>query len=109
MSTADADLADRIRVLLAAEESTREVRMFGGVSFMVNESMVVAARPDGDLLVRIAPERSGELTAQPGAEPAEMGSGRSMGPGWISVAREAIADDRRLSSWLEAALDHNAR
>jgi hypothetical protein len=34
--------------------------MFGGLSFMVNEKMVVAAHKLGDLLVRVDPERSRE-------------------------------------------------
>jgi hypothetical protein len=62
---------------------------------------------DGDLLVRVDPERDRELGALPGAGPAEMGVGRAMGPGWISVAAEAVADDEELSFWIGVALEHN--
>ena len=102
-------LADRIRTALATEPSTREVSMFGGLSFMVNDKMVVAAGRDGDLLVRVDPERNRELVALPGAEPAEMGAGRAMGPSWVSVARETIAADGQLSFWIDVALEYNAR
>jgi len=59
----DTGLADRIRDALAVKPSVREVKMFGGLSFLVNESMVVSARSDGRLLVRADPEQAGELVA----------------------------------------------
>jgi TfoX/Sxy family transcriptional regulator of competence genes len=83
--------------------------MFGGLSFMVNNAMVVAAGRDGDLLMRIDPERNHELVALPGAKPAEMGAGRTMGPGWISVAHDAITADEQLSFWIDVAMEYNAR
>jgi TfoX/Sxy family transcriptional regulator of competence genes len=109
VTTDRASLADRIRTVLATEPSIREVPMFGGLSFMVNDKMVVAAGRDGDLLVRIDPERNRELVALPGAGPAEMGAGRAMGPSWISIAHDVIAADEQLSFWIDAALDYNAR
>lgn len=85
----------------------REMPMFGGVSFMINDKMVVAARDGGDLLVRSDPKRSGELLAVTGATPAEMGVGRTMGSGWITVANDALASDEQLSFWIDLALDYN--
>ena len=46
-------LVARLRDLLADESAVREVSMFGGRAFMVNEKMAVHASKDGDLLVRI--------------------------------------------------------
>jgi TfoX/Sxy family transcriptional regulator of competence genes len=100
-------MRDRIRALLEAKSPTREVPMFGGLSFMVNEKMVASVRSDGDLLVRVDPERSAELVTRDGARPAEMGAGRAMGAGWIDVAEEAIATDEQLSFWIEVALEYN--
>lgn len=105
--TQQTDLIERLRALLAEEPSTREVSMFGGRSFMVNDKMVVSALKGGDLLVRIDAERHDALTRQPGATQAEMGAGRSMGPGWIAVSAAAIASEDGLSFWLDAALDYN--
>jgi TfoX/Sxy family transcriptional regulator of competence genes len=102
-------LADRIRTALATEQSAREVSMFGGLSFMVNDKMVVAAGRDGDLLVRIDPERNRELVALPGARPAEMGAGRAMGPSWLRVGPDAITADGQLSFWIDVAMEYNAR
>jgi hypothetical protein len=47
--------AERIRGMLAAQPSTREVSMFGGLSFMVNDKMIVNVRRGGDLLGRVDP------------------------------------------------------
>lgn len=107
--TAERDeLANRVRAALAAEQ-TREVSMFGGLSFMVNGSMVVAVRGDGGLLVRVDPGRSDELLELPGAEQAQMGTGREMGAGWIDVARDSISSDEQLDTWIGLALEYNAR
>lgn len=81
--------------------------MFGGRSFMVNDKMVVSARNGEALLVRVSVDRDAELLQLPGADRAEMGAGRDMGPGWISVDSATIASDDTLSFWLEVALEHN--
>lgn len=83
--------------------------MFGGVSFMINDKMVVAARTGGDLLVRADPKRNRELLAVAGAAPAQMGAGRVMGPSWISVAHDAVVSGGHLSFWIDVALDYNPR
>lgn len=100
-------LADRVRSLLSGKGALREVRMFGGLSFMVDDAMVVAVRAGDDLLVRVDPGRYDELVARPGVRQAEMGSGRSMGPGWLQVSQDAL-DDEQLSWWLDVALEHRS-
>lgn len=101
------DLVDRVRAFLADRSAVRERRMFGGVSFMVDERMVVSARGDGSLLVRLDPARNAEFLAR-GARSAEMGVGRDMGPSWLSVPAVALVADTELSFWLDAALAHHA-
>ncbi len=107
MTPEQTELVERIRALIADEPVQREVSMFGGRSFMVNEKMIVSALRDGDLLVRVDADRHDEILTRPGAMQAEMGSGRDMGPGWIEVAADAISDDERLSSWIGIAMDYN--
>lgn len=104
----DMELADRIRSALATRPSVREVTMFGGVSFMVNDAMVVNVGSAGDLLVRVDPEREEEYLQVKGADPAEMGPGRTMGRGWLAVDADAVATDEDLARWLGAALDFNS-
>lgn len=85
----------------------REVSMFGGRSFMVNEKMAVSALKSGGLLVRVDAARHDDLVGRPGAAQAEMGAGRDMGPGWIEVAAEGIRNDDDLTFWVEVAMDYN--
>lgn len=105
----DSDLVDRLRAALTAQPVVREVRMFGGLAFMVNEKMVVCALGNGDLLVRCDPERADELLARDGAGPAEMGVGRPMGRSWIAVQEAAVATDEALDFWVGETLAYNPR
>ncbi len=104
----DEELAARIRAVLATQPSVREVRMFGGLSFMVNEAMVVNAGSAGDLLVRVDPQRHEEYLQVKGAYQAEMGAGRTMGKGWLAVDADAVAGEDELAFWLAAALEFNS-
>jgi TfoX/Sxy family transcriptional regulator of competence genes len=81
--------------------------MFGGVSIMLDEQLLVAIRRNDNLLVRVDPARAAELLRKPGAEPATMGADRPMGPGWISVSGAAVSSVEPLTSWLQVALDHH--
>ena len=101
------ELIDRIRSGLPGGE-LREVRMFGVIALMVDYNMAVAVHKDGSLLVRVDPAEDAQLLERPGASRAEMGTGRSMGPGWIRVDAEAVEGDEGLSTWLEAAARHHA-
>ncbi len=101
----DDELLDRVRDALAGP-SVRELRMFGGVSFMVDDKMALAVRGDGELLVRADPARAAELLAVEGARVAEMGRGRAMSPSWISVGREGLGTGEALAFWVGVALEH---
>ncbi|EEZ78300.1 hypothetical protein HMPREF0972_01494 [Actinomyces sp. oral taxon 848 str. F0332] len=99
-------LVARLRDLLADEPAVREVSMFGGRAFMVNEKMAVHASKDGDLLVRIDVDDA-KFSEVPGASPAEISPGRAMGAGWIRASAASVADDEQLRFWLDAALAYN--
>ena len=107
MTPEQVDLVERVRALIADEPVVREVSMFGGRSVMVNEKMIVSVKKGGGLLVRVDPARHDELLEEPGAAQAQMGRGRSMGPGWIEVSVDAIHDDDQLARWIAIAMDHN--
>lgn len=81
--------------------------MFGGHAFMVNDKIVVSAWRNGDLLVRVPADRTDELCARPGVSGAEMGNGRRMGAGWITVAASAVVDEPALAEWLTLAMEGN--
>ncbi|TXN30714.1 TfoX/Sxy family protein [Lacisediminihabitans profunda] len=77
--------------------------MFGGLSFMVDERMAVAAGRDGDLLVRTDPTEHDALVRR-GGVPARMGDHRPMGPGWLTVPSARISDDVELGYWVEVGI-----
>ena len=106
MTPEQSDLIVRIRALLTEESLIREVSMFGGISVMVNEKMIVSVLKDGALLVLVDADRHSELLNLPGASQAAMGAGREMGPGWIKVAA-ALRGDEQLSAWVDEAMAYN--
>lgn len=97
-------LAQRLRDVLAPHQDVREVRMFGGLSFMVDGRMAVAAGRDGNLLVRTDPAEYDNLL-QRGGEPAHMGKDRPMGKGWLTVPHQRIQGDAELAYWVKVGID----
>jgi TfoX/Sxy family transcriptional regulator of competence genes len=95
----DEDLANRIRELVAGERDLAEKKMFGGLAFLVNGNMAVAASGQGGILVRVDPKASARLLSSTSAEPMVM-RGRSM-DGWLRVGPEHIRQKRQLSRWVE--------
>ena len=68
----DEAAAEQIRKLLARKRGITEKKMFGGLAFLVNGNMAVAASGQGGLLVRVDPAESDALVASTKATPMEM-------------------------------------
>jgi TfoX/Sxy family transcriptional regulator of competence genes len=98
----DEELAERIRELAAGESGLREQKMFGGLAFLVNGNMAVAASGQGGLLVRVAPDDSDALVTSGSAQLFEM-RGRQM-RGWLRVELESVRTERQLATWVDRAL-----
>jgi TfoX/Sxy family transcriptional regulator of competence genes len=94
----DEDLANRVRELIAVEEGLTERKMFGGLAFMINGNMSVGVSGQGGLMVRIDPDQTDALVAEPHARPFEM-RGREM-QGWLRVDSEGVRTKRELESWV---------
>jgi len=94
----DEDLAGRIRELIAGESGVTEKRMFGGLAFLLDGHMAVAASGRGGLMVRVPPEETATLIAKPHAGPMEM-QGRAV-DGWLRVAAEGVRTKRQLEPWV---------
>ena len=94
----DEDLADRIRELVDDESGVTEKRMFGGLAFLVDGNLAIAASGQGGTLVRVGPDRSDELVASTQATVAIM-RGRPM-TGWLRVASEHLRTKRQLAKWV---------
>jgi TfoX/Sxy family transcriptional regulator of competence genes len=94
----DEDLANRIRELIGAEPGLTEKRMFGGLAFLINGNMSVAASGQGGLLVRVDPADSDKLIRAQHAELMVM-RGRAM-QGWLRVAPNGLRNKRELERWV---------
>ena len=72
-----------------------EKQMFGGLAFLVGGNMSVAASGQGGILVRVDPDESDTLLAEPGAGPMEMG-GRGAMRGWLRVDGRTVREEQEL-------------
>lgn len=94
----DVELADRIRELVQDQSGIVEKKMFGGLAFLVNGNMAVAAAGKGGLMVRSDPAQADDLVDDIAVSRMEM-HGRSMG-GWLRVSPAACADDAIVRRWV---------
>jgi len=100
----DEDLANRIRELLGSERGVDEKRMFGGLAFLINGNMSVAASGQGGLMVRVPPEDAEKLLARAHVTPMVMG-GRQM-RGWLRVDADGVKTKRQLQGWVTRGVDY---
>jgi TfoX/Sxy family transcriptional regulator of competence genes len=94
----DTELVDRIRELLAAERGVDEKRMFGGLAFLINGNMSVAASGQGGLLVRVPPEDTEKLLDRAHVSPMVMAGRKARG--WLRVDSDGVKTKRQLQSWV---------
>ncbi|MDT5265777.1 MAG: hypothetical protein QOI90_2403 [Mycobacterium sp.] len=100
----DIELADRIRELVAAERGVEEKPMFGGLAFLINGNMSVAASGKGGLMVRVPPAETEKLLQSEHVEPMVM-AGRET-RGWLRVSVDGVKTKRQLSAWVGRGLDY---
>jgi TfoX/Sxy family transcriptional regulator of competence genes len=100
----DEELAQRIHDLLDGEPGVTSKKMFGGLGFMVDGHMAVAAGSQGSLMVRADPADGEEWVDGESVNPMEM-RGRPM-TGWLLVAPEALVDDEQLQLWVDRGVGH---
>jgi TfoX N-terminal domain len=100
----DEALADKVRKLMADEPGLTEKRMFGGLAMLLGGNMAVAVRGQGGLMIRVDPDDSDDVLADPGATIAVM-QGRPM-RGWIVVEPTAVADAADLRRWVKRGVTY---
>lgn len=93
----DEKLAGQVRLALADSSALREVKMFGGLGFMLNGNMV-AACSDRGLLVRVGELGLAGALAR-GAQPMIMNGRKMKGFVWVP----GTLDGRAVKSWLRLA------
>jgi hypothetical protein len=94
----DEELAHRLREQLAGEDGLSEQAMFGGLAFLLDGNIVVAASSRGGLMLRVGEDGAGAALARPHTKQIEM-RGRPM-TGWIHVAEDGIRTRRELDAWV---------
>jgi hypothetical protein len=94
----DENLANRIRELVQAEAGVSEMRMFGGLAFLIHGNMAVAASGQGGLLLRVDPADTDRLVTDPAADRFQM-RGRAM-DGWLRIDPDGVSTKRDLQRWV---------
>ncbi len=95
----DEELAQRIHDLVDGEAGWTSKKMFGGLGFMLDGHMAVAAGSSGALMVRADPADGEEWVDGEWVQPMEM-RGRPMA-GWLLVSQDALAGDEQLQLWVD--------
>ena len=100
-------LADRVRSSLKGFRSAfKEKKMFGGMTFMVDEKMCVGIIKD-DLMVRVDPGKQDEFLVEAGCRVMDF-TKRPM-KGYLYVAHEGVDMDEDLDKWVKRCLDFNPK
>ena len=95
----DEDLAERVRGAVAPLATFNELKMFGGLAFMVNTHMACGIIGD-DLMVRVGKQGHDAAIAR-GAREMDF-TGRPM-RGLVVVDGEGL-DDASLTAWVDSAV-----
>lgn len=100
-------LADRVRDELTAQRASfHELKMMGGLCFMVDDKMCIGVVGD-QLMARIDPEIYNEALSREGASEMNF-TGRPM-KGFVFVNEEGTDMDNDLAYWVEQCLDFNPK
>ncbi len=99
----DEVLAQRIHDLLDGEPGMTSRKMFGGLGFMLDGHMAVAAASSGSLMVRADPDEAASWLSED-VQPMEM-HGRAMN-GWLLVAADSLQSDAQLELWVARGVAH---
>ena len=99
----DDDLANRIRELLGPEPGLSEKRMFGGLAFLINGHMAVAASGQGGLMVRVSRHEYETLLTRTFVSPMMMRNRETRG--WLRVDAGGFKTKRQLQTWVARGVE----
>ena len=94
-------LANRVREALAREKGVHEIKMFGGLSFMIREHMALGVVGE-QLMVRVGPDGYRRALGRVHARKMDF-TGRSR-KGFVFVEPAGIRTKRSLASWVAPAV-----
>lgn len=93
----DEGVAERLRELFAGRDDVAEMKMFGGIAFMVSGNMCCGVIGDR-LMARVGPIQYEEALAKPYAREMDF-SGKPM-KGFLFIEPEGFASDADLKEWV---------
>lgn len=98
----DADLAARVREVLAEQGAVDERKMFGGIAFMFKGYMCCGVLND-ELVVRLGPEGAEAALVKPDVRPMDF-TGRPL-KGYVFVGLAAVRSEPMLRDWIGSSLE----
>lgn len=96
----DQRAADRIRSVIGRKRGFSELKMFGGIGFLLNGNVCCGVWKDS-LILRVGPDAYAELLAEPFVGEFDI-TGRPM-TGWLLVQPEGFETEADLAKWFEIA------
>jgi hypothetical protein len=97
----DQELTQRIRAVVSLDPRVSEKRMFGGICFLLDGKILVAARRSGGLLVQCGADAAEKLTREPGVSYMMM-RGKPT-PNFVDVEADLVESDEGLQHWIAIA------
>lgn len=97
----DEELATRVRIAMADQDSLVEKKMFGGLAFMVRGHMCCGVIKD-TLMVRVGPDGYETALAEPYARPMDF-TGKHI-KSMVYVDPEGLQPDEALKRWVQRGL-----
>ena len=97
----DEELAGRVRAVLKKKTEIEERSMFGGLAFLVRDSMCCGVS-DASLMARIGRDAYENALEQEHVRPMDF-TGRPL-KGFVYVEGEALNDEAALEGWIDRCL-----
>ena len=97
----DEALAERVRAVFAERAGLSEMKMFGGIGFLLAGNVCVGVMKD-ELIVRLSAEQADAALDEKHTREFDF-TGRPM-TGWVMVAPSGTATEEELERWIERAV-----
>ncbi|MHB1468272.1 MAG: TfoX/Sxy family protein [Solirubrobacteraceae bacterium] len=100
----DEELAHRVREQLADVDGVSEMKMFGGLAFMVDGNIAVGISSRGELMARLGDDGAAAALSRPHTRIFDM-TGRRM-RSWILISEEGTRTTAQLRAWVRRGVDY---
>ena len=98
----DEVLAERVSATIATVPMLEEMKMFGGVGYLLSGNMAVGVHKN-NLIVRVGHEGFEEKMSMPHTVPFDI-TGKAM-KGWLMVEPGGVESDEDLNYWIDQGVN----